>query len=114
MSRRGKSPRRHHTVTLTDQVWDAVSRQAIEEGRSVSDVAEYVVQDYLRQETRLVYQVPQGLPVSKHTVRISDDVWKHLLLLKLDQDRDVSTILEQQLRLYLLMDLGELQNEIPE
>jgi hypothetical protein len=111
--------RKQHTAALTDEVWSELQRRAVMEGKSASDLCEYVLADYVQPDnSHLVYAMPWAdLPKDQYPPQfrldlrsfyILDAIWAEIRVLKIIQRRPINEILEQQLRLYLNLDLGDL------
>lgn len=119
-----RSYRVQRTASLTDEVWIEAQRQAVLENKSVSDLCEYVLADYLHADPQYVYrmpwaQAPQGdrpevYRAALRSFYIHKAIWAEVRALKARQHRSIAEILEQQLRLYLNLDLGDLAGQAGE
>jgi hypothetical protein len=89
-------------VQLTDQVWAATQERAVLEGKSASEICEYVLTHYLSltdKPTIRLTEIPADAKM--RSVYISNSIWADAKGCKVREKRPVGAILEQQLRTYL-------------
>src|SRR5688500_10054456 len=91
-------------VQLTDEVWAATQERAVLEGKSASEICEYVLAHYLNLADKPIIritEIPAGAKM--RSVYISNGTWADAKGCKVREKRPVGAILEQQLRAYLGM-----------
>ncbi len=98
--------KRHTTVILSDEAWVAICEMAAIEEKSVSDLCTYLLEEYIGFDERVIYQFirPNRSP---HSIYLSFSIWPQIKVLKASQRRSISDILEQLIRAYTGLELGE-------
>jgi hypothetical protein len=98
--------RTERKVLLTDEVWRETMIQAALEDKSASDICEHVLNHYvsLPQKPRIRITHVDG---RQHSVYLDKALWVECVALKVEDGRSISAILEQQLRLYLGLELDQ-------
>jgi hypothetical protein len=89
-------------VQLTDEVWATAQERAVLEGKSASDLCEYVLRHYLDMGQKPPPQI-SAIPGEARirSVYISQLTWAEAKGCKVREHRPIGAILEQQLRAYL-------------
>jgi hypothetical protein len=93
-----KKPR---AVLLSAQVWEALSEDAILQGKSPNVICDTLIREYLLRplEDTPVVAYPE-LEKKQHNLRLLDSLWKALRLRALQEGRPTSALMEQLLREY--------------
>ena len=93
-----------HKIVLTDELWMLINERAVLEETTASGLCDYVIQHYLSlaPEERPQIQLRQvhengGM----RSLYIDKASWAKLRVLKVQERRPISAIIEQQMRLYL-------------
>lgn len=93
-----KKPR---ALLLSAPAWEALSEDAILQGKSPNVICDTLIQEYLLRplEEAAVVAYP-GLQKTQHNLRLLDSRWKALRLRALQEGRSASALIEQLLREY--------------
>ena len=100
--------KRQHKVMLSNELWIVINERAALEERSASGLCNYVIQHYvdLAPPDRPAILLRQVKPEAALRSLYIDKVnWAKLRALKVEQRRPISAIIEQQMRLYLGLDV---------
>ena len=98
--------RSQHKVMLPDDVWRETMIRAALENKSASDICEQVLRHYAdSSETDRPPIRVRSASGRQRSVYIDRSVWAQLSGLKVTERRSISAILEQQLCLYMEMEL---------
>jgi predicted CopG family antitoxin len=105
------SGRSRHLLMITDDAWAALLQHADIEGYSASNLCEYLMAKYAEMEAPPVFAMPTDLERESRkkgrTVYINDAVWNDFLGVKVYQGRSISEIVEQLVRAYTGLPLGD-------
>lgn len=97
-----------HSVKLSDEAWAATLERAELEYTTASEICARLLQHYLSlAEKPPRYTIPSNVITRKRSVHINRLVWAAAKAQKVYEQRAISDILEQLLRGYLGLDLGE-------
>ncbi|MCE1252835.1 MAG: ribbon-helix-helix protein, CopG family [Anaerolineae bacterium] len=105
MPDQNSSPR-HRTIVISDETWANTLEQAALEGKTASELCLFLANHYINLEQKPVYALPDGLIPRSRTIYLPDSTWAALKREKVLQNRSSSEIMEQLLRGYLGLSLG--------
>lgn len=96
---------------ITDDAWAALLQRADREGYTASNLCEILMMQYAKMESLPIFEMPgaldDGFRRKGRTVYISDAIWNEFLGIKVYQSRSISEIVEQLVRSYLGLPLGD-------
>jgi hypothetical protein len=93
-----KKPR---AVLLSDQAWEALSEDAILQGKTPNVICDTLIREYLLRPLEAAPVVAfLELEKKQHNLRLLDSLWKDLRLRALQEGRAASALMEQLLREY--------------
>jgi predicted CopG family antitoxin len=105
---RGRS---RHLLMITDDAWAALLQHADIEGYSASNLCEYLMAKYAEMEAPPIFAMPADLERKSRkkgrTIYLNDSVWNDFLGIKVYQGRSISEIVEQLVRAYTGLPLGD-------
>lgn len=99
----------NRSVMITHEAWAAISEQAFLERKSINELCVYLLDQYIAQAEKPVYRLAKSAAQGKaaHTLYTSNELWSRLRHLKGLQGRTISAILEQLIRAYTGLNVGE-------
>ena len=99
----------NRSVMITHEAWAAVSERAFLEKKTINDLCVALLAQYLSQAEPPVYHLSKSPRREKtaHTLYTSDELWSQAHRLKGLQGRTISAILEQLIRAYTGLEVGE-------
>jgi len=97
------------TAILTREVCGSLDEQAVLEGKPANIIVAELISNYLDQEDKKIYSVPayDSETVKSRFLMIDDQLWSRFKVLKTTQGRPLGRILEQLLRIYVGMEVGD-------
>jgi len=97
-----------HSVKLSDDVWSATLERAVLEETTASEICERLLKHYLALEKKPPqHELSAGIQTRKRSVHITKITWAAAMAQKVQERRSISAILEQLLRGYLGLELGQ-------
>lgn len=98
------------TVMLSDEAWAAISEMAAIEEKSTTDLCAYLLDEYVMDQSRIIYKVPKHswIKRSQRTLYVPAEIWPSLKSIKAMQRRTLSDILEQLIRQYTGLEIGQM------
>jgi hypothetical protein len=107
---------KQRAVMISEGAWRGLREQSIMRRASASVICRRLLEKYLDLEEKPpVYNLEEGVKKKKRTLHISDFLWSQTRMQALREERTASSLVEQQIREYLGMDLGVLKDspELP-
>jgi len=95
------------SALISDDAWAALKEASTIEDKSASELCEFLLSHYLGLEERIRYTLPAGLKTKPRSLYMPDTTWGAAKAIAVKQGRPVSAILEQLIRGYLGLELGE-------
>ncbi len=97
-----------HSVKLSDDVWSATLERSVLEGTTASAICERLLKHYLALEKKPPqHALLPSIQTRKRSVHITKITWAAAKAQKVQERRSISAILEQLLRGYLGLALGQ-------
>jgi len=100
---------KQRSVVITDQAWSALQGRVVFERKSASELCEFLMSHYIDLETkppRYELSDQQAEMKRKRSVYVADPIWAASRAQAVLEHRSVSAILEQLIRGYVGLDLG--------
>jgi len=95
------------SALISNDAWAALKEASTIEGKSASELCEFLLAHYLALPRRTRYNLPSALKTKARSLYVSDPTWGAAKAEAVKQSRPVSAILEQLVRAYLGLELGE-------
>ena len=96
---------RQRSAVLSDEAWAGLKARGVMEGRSASELCQFLLEKYLALEEKPVYAMPEGLQARQRSIYVSDVTWAEVKAIAVRQRRTGSHVLEQLIRGYLGLEL---------
>lgn len=103
--------KKQRAVLISDEAWKALRKQSLIGRISTSMLCQRLIEKYLQAETRPpVYMLEDRGNTRQRSLYLPDYLWSQFRLQALEEGRSASALLEQLVRTFLGMELGERQN----
>ncbi len=102
-----REERKQRSVRISVEAWAALQERTALEGKSASALCDFLLRHYLALEAKPVYELPPDLEKRTRVIYTSNPTWGAVKRTAVLQRRSASALLEQLLRGYLGLALGE-------
>jgi hypothetical protein len=99
--------RKQRSVRLSVEAWAALQGRSALEGRAATRICEFLLSHYLDLENKSIFDLPADLEKSTRVLYTTNQQWARVKQLAVLQKRSASGLLEQLIRAYLGLSLGE-------
>ena len=103
--------KKQRSVRLSIEAWAELHNRSVLEGKSASELCDFLLIHYLGLGEPPVYQLPDGLVKRTRAIYIADQGWAAAKRLSRLQGRTLSAMLEQLVRGYVGLGLGSPSGE---